>query len=43
MVAVFDQNGKQMAAFQGEKTFRLMNKIKNRIFKQKTEVIWHEI
>lgn len=41
MVAVFDQNDKQMPKFQGRRSFKLMNKIKNRIVRQKTKVFWY--
>jgi len=42
MVAVFDQNGQQMPKFQGERTFNLMDKIKNRIKRQGTTVLWNQ-
>lgn len=41
MVAVTDQNGKQMPKFQGKRTFKLMKKIKDRISRQKTSVTFH--
>lgn len=41
MVAVCDQNGELMPKFQGERTFNLMKKIKDRIQRQKIPVTWH--
>ena len=40
VLAVFDQNGEQMPQFQGERTFKVMKKIKDRIVRQKTAVTW---
>lgn len=41
MVMVFDQDGKQMPDFQGKRTVKLMKKIKDRQFRQKTPVAWN--
>lgn len=41
MVMVFDQDGEQMPKFQGERTLKLMKKIKDRHYRQKTPVEWN--
>lgn len=41
MVAVFDQNGQQMPAFQGERK-DVMLKIKRRLEKQRGSVYWEK-
>jgi hypothetical protein len=41
MVAVFDQNGQQMPAFQGERK-EVMPKIKRRLERQKGLVLWEK-
>jgi len=40
LLMVFDQNGEQMPNFQGERTYKSMKKIKDRIVRQKTPVTW---
>ena len=43
MVAVFDQKGEQMPDFQGNRTMKLMKKIKDRHMRQKSAVLWHSM